>query len=439
MDPCTECRDETHFFENDTDGISLASSVNTSDVIRLVVPSEPDFHGQLIGCIGTSALRTMDLQGSHHQAVQIQDGLCGAWTAVPVMYVGGKLHISHIDVRQGTANVVWTDETSHIADISTCWWNSCQLCATTSRPSSTVKLFDIRMMKTSLEDMGLPERGELRYRHHPLHKDRRFESAWCMGKSRWLYAYCLGGYDLVSRSMGNAHGAQTSYHHDLESCGAFDTCEGCCAVKLENRAQSGLALVQYTANTGPTGMWLEHPRPHTARSSKVSSPNLPPDKESDHRKVMDSFVGSVLAAALPESDTSFGSDQTALRQGIVARMLEHSEAESDCCTLFPFLWSILQDEIRTSNPEVGASEAALLVLGGSCELRLTLSDAQVAVEVPANALSSLDEYLYEQIADSRLIIPLLLGTVSAPSTLFPVFHANKFKNRSDIGLSCPLK
>ena len=180
--------DDTHFFENDLDGISLVSSVNTSDVIRLVVPKDPDLYGQLIGCIGTSAVR-MDLQGSQHQTVQIQDALCGAWTAVPVMYVGGKLHITHIDARQGTANVAWTDETSHIADIATCWWNPYQVCATTSRPSCTMKLFDVRKMNTFLEDMGLPERGELG--HHPLHKDRRFESAWCMGKSPGCFPSAL--------------------------------------------------------------------------------------------------------------------------------------------------------------------------------------------------------------------------------------------------------
>ena len=45
--------DDTHFFENDLDGISLVSSVNTSDVIRLVVPKDPDLYGQLVGCIGT--------------------------------------------------------------------------------------------------------------------------------------------------------------------------------------------------------------------------------------------------------------------------------------------------------------------------------------------------------------------------------------------------
>ena len=367
--------DDTHFFENDLDGISLVSSVNTSDVIRLVVPKDPDLYGQLIGCIGTSAVR-MDLQGSQHQTVQIQDALCGAWTAVPVMYVGGKLHITHIDARQGTANVVWTDETSHIADIATCWWNPYQICATTSRPSCTMKLFDVRKMNTFLEDMGLPERGELRYRHHPLHKDRRFESAWCMGKSPWMFSFCLGGYDMVFRSMGNAHGASSSYHHDLESCGAFDSCEGCGAVRLENRAQSSLALVQYMANTGPTAVWLEHPQPYTARSSMTSSPNDPADKESDQsRQLLESLVGSILTA-LPVSDTSLAGDKTALKQGIVARMLEHFEAESDCCAQFPVLWGILQEEIRTSNPEVGASKAALLVLGGSCELRFTLSDAQ---------------------------------------------------------------
>ena len=90
---------------------------------------------------------------------------------------------------------------------------------------------------------------------------------------------------------------------------------------------------------------------------------------------LDSFVGSILTA-LAVSDTSFAGDQVALKQGIVARMLENFEVGSDCCAQFPLLWSILQEEIRTSNPEVGASKAALLVLGGSCELRLTLSDAQ---------------------------------------------------------------
>ena len=428
--------DDTHFFENDLDGISLVSSVNTSDVIRLVVPKDPDLYGQLIGCIGTSAVR-MDLQGSQHQAVQIQDALCGAWTAVPVMYVGGKFHITHIDARQGTANVVWTDETSHIADIATCWWNPYQICATTSRPSCTMKLFDIRKMNTFLEDMGLPERGELRYRHHPLHKDRRFESAWCRGKSPWMFSFCLGGYDMVFRSMGHAHGASSSYHHDLESCGAFDSCEGCGAVRLENRAQSSLALVQYMANTGPTAVWLEHPQPYTARSSMTSSPNDPADKESDQsRQLLESLVGSILTA-LPVSDTSLAGDKTALKQGIVARMLEHFEAESDCCAQFPVLWGILQEEMRTSNPEVGTSKAALLVLGGSCELRLTLSDAQFTVEVPPNALSSLDKYLDEQIAGSCLVIPLFLGTVSAPSTFFPVCMLISSKTDQALGLSSP--
>ena len=426
--------DDTHFFENDLDGISLVSSVNTSDVIRLVVPKDPDLYGQLIGCIGTSAVQTMDLQGSHRQTVQIQDALCGAWTAVPIMYVGGKLHITHIDARQGTANVVWTDEISHIADIATCWWNPYQICATTSRPSCTMKLFDVRKMDTfleDLEDMGLPERGELRYRHHPLHKDRHFESAWCMGKSPWTFSYCLGGYDLVFRRMGNAHGAHSSYHHDPESCGAFDSCEGCGAVRLENRAQSSLALVQYMANTGPTAVWLEHPQTYTTRSSMTSSPNDPAD--SNQSKMIDSFVGSILTAAV--SDTSFAGDQVALKQGIVARMLENFEVGSDCCAHFPLLWSILQEEIRTSNPEVGASKAALLVLGGSCELRLTLSDAQFTVEVPPNALSSLDDYLDEQISDSCLI-PLLLGTSShsfRTKYLLSVLYVNKLKNRSGIG------
>ena len=181
---------------------------------------------------------------------------------------------------------------------------------------------------------------------------------------------------MVFRSMGNAHGASSSYHHDLESCGAFDSCEGCGAVRLENRAQSSLALVQYMANTGPTAVWLEHPQPYTARSSMTSSPNDPADKESDQsRQLLESLVGSILTA-LPVSDTSLAGDKTALKQGIVARMLEHFEAESDCCAQFPVLWGILQEEIRTSNPEVGASKAALLVLGGSCELRFTLSDAQ---------------------------------------------------------------
>ena len=120
-------------------------------------------------------------------------------------------------------------------------------------------------------------------------------------------------------------------------------------------------------------------------------------------------------------------------------MLEHFEAESDCCTQFPVLWGMLREEMRTSNPEVGASQAALLVLDGSCELRLTLSDAKFTVEVPPNALSSVDEYLDEQDAGSCLVIPLLLGTVSAPSTFFPVFDGNKFKNRSGIGTSTPQK
>ena len=40
--------DETQFFENDVDGIGLICSVNTSDVIRLVVPNEPDSHGHKI-------------------------------------------------------------------------------------------------------------------------------------------------------------------------------------------------------------------------------------------------------------------------------------------------------------------------------------------------------------------------------------------------------
>ena len=92
-------------------------------------------------------------------------------------------------------------------------------------------------------------------------------------------------------------------------------------------------------------------------------------------------------------------------------MLEYSEAESDYCALFPVLWGILREEMRTSNPDAGVSKAALLVLGGSCELRLTRSDAQSTVEVPANVLSSLDEYVNEQIAGSCLVIPLLLGTV----------------------------
>ena len=63
----------------------------------------------------------------------------------------------------------------------------------------------------------------------------------------------------------------------------------------------------------------------------------------------------------------------------------------------------------------------------------------ITVEVPANALSSLDKYLGEQIAGSCLVIPLLLGTVSAPSTFFPVFYGNKFKNRSGIGTFLPPK
>ena len=333
--------------------------------------------------------------------------------------------------------MAWTDETSHIADIATCWWNPYQICATTSRPSCTMKLFDIRKMNTFLEDMGLPERGELRYRHHPLHKDRRFESAWCRGKSPWTFSYCLGGYDLVFRSMGHAHGASSSYHHDLESCGAFDSCEGCGAVRLENRAQSSLALVQYMANTGPTAVWLEHPQPYTARSSMTSSPNDPADKDSNS-KMIDSFVGSILTA-LAVSDTSFAGDQVALKQDIVARMLENFEVGSDCCAQFPLLWSILQEEIRTSNPEVGASKAALLVLGGTCELRLTLSDAQFTVEVPPNALSSLDKYLDEQIAGSCLVIPLFLGTVSAPSTFFPVCMLISSKTDQALGLSATQK
>ena len=169
----------------------------------------------------------------------------------------------------------------------------------------------------------------------------------------------------------------------------------------------------------------------------TSSPNDPADKDSNS-KMIDSFVGSILTA-LAVSDTSFAGDQVALKQGIVARMLENFEVGSDCCAQFPLLWSILQEEIRTSNPEVGASKAALLVLGGTCELRLTLSDAQFTVEVPPNALSSLDKYLDEQIAGSCLVIPLFLGTVSAPSTFFPVFYGNKFKNRSGIGTFLPPK
>ena len=421
--------DETHFFENESDGISLFRSVNTSGLIRLVVPKEPDLCGQLIGCIETSTVRTMDLQGNHHQTVQVEDALCGAWTAVPVMHVGGKLHISHIDVRQGTANVVWTDGSSHISDIATCWWNPYQICATTRRPFCTMKLFDVRKMDSILDDVGLPERGELRAHFHPLHKDRRFECAWCMGKSPWMYSYCLGGYDLVFKSMGNAHGATTSYHDDQESCKAFDSCEGCGAVRLENRVQSSLALVQCMAKTGPTAVWLEPPQPYTARSSKTSSPNDSADKDSNQRKVIDSYVGSIIAA-LPSSDSSFAGDQTALKEDH-ARMLEYGEAESDYCALFPVLWGILREEMRTSNPDAGVSKAALLVLGGSCELRLTLSDAQSTVEVPANVLSSLEEYLNEQIAGSCLVIPLLLGTV-CKEVLYILFgchscYCNKFK------------
>ena len=152
--------------------------------------------------------------------------------------------------------------------------------------------------------------------------------------------------------------------------------------------------------------------------------------DSNQRKVIDSYVGSIIAA-LPSPDSSFAGDQTALKEDMVARMLEYSEAESDYCALFPVLWGILREEMRTSNPDAGVSKAALLVLGGSCELRLTLSDAQSTVEVPANVLSSLDEYLNEQIAGSCLVIPLLLGTV-CKEVLYILFgchscYCNKFK------------
>eukprot|EP00435_Cladocopium_sp_Y103_P031831 s749_g8.t1 len=260
-------------------------------------------------------------------------------------------------------------------------------------------------MDVCLEDIGLPERGRLRYKYHPVHKDRHFESGWCMGKSAWMYSYCLGGYDVVFRSMGGSDGATKSYHDDLLSCRAFDVCLGCGTVKLENRAQSGLALVQYMANTGPTAVWLEHPEPHSAKPAKPmpSSPNL---QESDKRKMTDSFVGSILTAS-PLPDTRSSTGHAALKQAIVAKMLENCDVEADPCGQFPLLWRIIQEEMKNSDPELGDSKAALLVLGAACELRLTLSDAQFAVEVPANAFSSLEEYLDEQIADPCLLIPLM--------------------------------
>ena len=409
--------EKTHLIQHDSvEGTSLISSFQTPDVIHLAVPQYADTKQSLLGCIGSGAVRVTNLNDwDRQQSFHIHNALsCGAWLGSSALLVGGKEHVSSLDIRQATANLMWARKSSHVADICSCWWEPNHVAVTTSdHRYHTLKIFDVRSMERPLDDMVLPERGSLQNKSYPLHPNRYFEVGWSRQRSNWLYTFCLGGYDTVYRSMGEA-GATASFHDDLRTFEPVDACMGCAAVKLANKSQAGMALVHFMHDTGPSAVWLEQPQVFAATS--VASPaSATLEREKTPRETMvDSLIDCIISSlSAPVSK--------AQKETVATQMLERLGARTECLSEFAFLWELIQEQICRIS-DIDADNACLAILDSAGQIRLLLSDGQCA-DIPTNEYSRLsdesNEYLCEklQVANISVVIPLLLVTNFTGNTL----------------------
>eukprot|EP00438_Fugacium_kawagutii_P035074 Skav208665 [mRNA] locus=scaffold3341:100740:112064:+ [translate_table: standard] len=330
-----------HVLQRDFHNSQVLKSLESkriSPAIRMALPQNS--HPRQVALIDRSGkiqvLSLPDLQTSH--STEIEGACCGAWAGEDVLLTSSKEDLVLMDLRQAHAQELWTG--CRARDIAPCPWRPYEVAVTASLPWHTVRVFDLRTMRP-LQQVALPERGELFEWNYPLHEDRYFEVDWVRGeRTRWMHLSCLGGYDIVGLGESiHEEGKRFSFHSDGSDFRSrqFDVSVGAPSVVL-NDAQdqrSAVALVNWMVNTGPRAKWLESPL--SATEDALARPEL------ELKASVASFIGCMLHALGDEVPSGIPEIR---KQWMLDAMLSALKSDADCRSLFPFLWSLLAVELR---------------------------------------------------------------------------------------------
>ena len=378
-------KDETHILEYDATGnISWRHKESTPGIISLAVGKE--FEANEVGIISPDAVQILNFQHGWTGKLDIKNGTCADWLSSRTMLVGSKGQLFLGDCREACQRVVLKSQIEHISAIKCCPWNSAHV-AVTTYPWHKVKVYDVRYMRKPLDEHMLPDEGAYKGPCSPINPQRYYEVDWSYGSSQWMYASCLGGYDVVARSWVTGCDAIGASEFSLADNSGLksdrDINLGSIVLPIHSRKQSGLAVVRNMNNQGPRLTWLEEPHPHIHVSRHLLRRK---DTPSLKKQTIVSFIECILDRLVEARLIHF---EEFGRQATIEHIFQSREDTKTVLDSFCWVWDALK-KMGIWKIDMDPTELTVVVVLFDDDLGrvlLTTTDEK-AVEVPLHVKAS---------------------------------------------------
>ena len=375
-------KNETHFLEYDaTCNISWRHKESTPGIISLAVAKQ--FESNEVGVISPDAVQILSFQHGWNGKLDITNATCADWLSTRTMLVGSKGQLFLGDCREARQRVVLKSQIEHFSAIKCCPYNSTHV-AVTAYPFFKVKVFDVRYMRKPVDEHMLPDEGALKGPCSPINPQRYYEVDWSCGLSQWMYASCLGGYDIVARSWvtgSDAIGASEFSIFDNSGLKSDrDINLGSICLPLQNRKQSGLAVLRNMNNQGPRLTWLEEPHPYGYLSRHVLRRKGIPSLEKQTISFIECILDRLVEAGLIHIE-EFG------RQATIKHIFKGREDTKTVLDTFCWVWDALK-KMGIWKSDIDPIELRVVIVVFELGRVLLTATDEKAVELPQHVQGS---------------------------------------------------